>query len=291
MKSINLLSVLLTLLLTVGCAISGGQAEKSAQEKLKDYQATEKAIQKTLDKQRQDNLERQKKRQARRESVVNQKQLAAAADYQKRLAAADKERQDNLEREKRRQARIQEENRKKKESKVQTYRKIHVSQQQLAVDQVYDREFRVFLRARNYPNVSGIVASSRKYNNFWRDNPNASGDNILSFWNTLSKHDQSNILEIETPEFKELWSEFGDDLAQRYAQQQYAQRQLAIKSITENPITIGPDTGYRNPVIIINNGLDSNPNGYSRACGFKPFPQLGCQIGRCVNGVWEQVCR
>jgi hypothetical protein len=26
------------------------------------------------------------------------------------------------------------------------------------------------------------------------------------------------------------------------------------------------------------------------SCGLRPLPKLGCRIGRCVNGVWEQVC-
>jgi hypothetical protein len=25
-------------------------------------------------------------------------------------------------------------------------------------------------------------------------------------------------------------------------------------------------------------------------CGLKPIPEIGCRIGRCVDGVWEQVC-
>jgi hypothetical protein len=32
---------------------------------------------------------------------------------------------------------------------------------------------------------------------------------------------------------------------------------------------------------------DQNP---SMSCGLKPLPNLGCRIGRCVDGVWEQVC-
>ena len=28
----------------------------------------------------------------------------------------------------------------------------------------------------------------------------------------------------------------------------------------------------------------------SLTCGLKPLPELGCRIGRCVNGAWEQVC-
>lgn len=32
---------------------------------------------------------------------------------------------------------------------------------------------------------------------------------------------------------------------------------------------------------------DSNPG---LSCGLKPLPALGCRIGRCVDGVWEQVC-
>ena len=25
-------------------------------------------------------------------------------------------------------------------------------------------------------------------------------------------------------------------------------------------------------------------------CGIKPIPELGCRIGRCVDGAWEQIC-
>ena len=25
-------------------------------------------------------------------------------------------------------------------------------------------------------------------------------------------------------------------------------------------------------------------------CSFKPFPNPGCRIGRCVDGQWEQIC-
>ena len=28
----------------------------------------------------------------------------------------------------------------------------------------------------------------------------------------------------------------------------------------------------------------------SLTCGLKPIPDVGCRIGRCVNGAWEQVC-
>jgi hypothetical protein len=28
----------------------------------------------------------------------------------------------------------------------------------------------------------------------------------------------------------------------------------------------------------------------SLTCGLKPLPSLGCRIGRCVNGAWEQIC-
>ena len=27
-----------------------------------------------------------------------------------------------------------------------------------------------------------------------------------------------------------------------------------------------------------------------QVCGIKPIPKIGCNIGRCVNGEWEQVC-
>jgi hypothetical protein len=32
---------------------------------------------------------------------------------------------------------------------------------------------------------------------------------------------------------------------------------------------------------------DRNP---ALSCGLKPIPEIGCRIGRCVDGVWEQVC-
>jgi hypothetical protein len=32
---------------------------------------------------------------------------------------------------------------------------------------------------------------------------------------------------------------------------------------------------------------DQNPG---LSCGLKPLPKLGCRIGRCVDGAWEQVC-
>ena len=25
-------------------------------------------------------------------------------------------------------------------------------------------------------------------------------------------------------------------------------------------------------------------------CGIKPIPNVGCRIGQCVNGQWEQIC-
>jgi hypothetical protein len=34
----------------------------------------------------------------------------------------------------------------------------------------------------------------------------------------------------------------------------------------------------------------SSVHSQSMTCGLKPLPQLGCRIGRCVNGAWEQIC-
>jgi len=36
--------------------------------------------------------------------------------------------------------------------------------------------------------------------------------------------------------------------------------------------------------------LSASAHTYAQVCGFKPSPQLGCKIGRCVNGKWEQIC-
>ena len=29
----------------------------------------------------------------------------------------------------------------------------------------------------------------------------------------------------------------------------------------------------------------------AQTCGIKPIPNIGCRIGRCVDGAWEQVCK
>ena len=44
--------------------------------------------------------------------------------------------------------------------------------------------------------------------------------------------------------------------------------------------------------IILLNGFISPPTfaqWSTTNCGIKPIPQLGYEIGRCVNGQWEQV--
>lgn len=39
------------------------------------------------------------------------------------------------------------------------------------------------------------------------------------------------------------------------------------------------------------NSVPTNYGGTpSYGCGIKPIPKPGCQVGRCINGVWEQVC-
>ena len=43
--------------------------------------------------------------------------------------------------------------------------------------------------------------------------------------------------------------------------------------------------GYKAPVLKMLR--DQNPG---LSCGIKPIPAVGCRIGRCVDGVWEQVC-
>ncbi len=36
----------------------------------------------------------------------------------------------------------------------------------------------------------------------------------------------------------------------------------------------------------------NNPQNvnYNMTCGVKPLPNIGCTIGRCVNGQWEEIC-
>lgn len=34
----------------------------------------------------------------------------------------------------------------------------------------------------------------------------------------------------------------------------------------------------------------SNQTPPNPGCGIKPVPSLGCRIGQCVNGHWEEIC-
>ena len=36
--------------------------------------------------------------------------------------------------------------------------------------------------------------------------------------------------------------------------------------------------------------LSSFASAQSLTCGIRPIPGVGCRIGRCVDGAWEQVC-
>jgi len=33
-----------------------------------------------------------------------------------------------------------------------------------------------------------------------------------------------------------------------------------------------------------------NATAQNLTCGLKPIPIIGCRIGRCVDGAWEQMC-
>ena len=41
---------------------------------------------------------------------------------------------------------------------------------------------------------------------------------------------------------------------------------------------------------VLSNVGYSQTHGGSLQCGIRPIPKIGCTIGRCVNGVWEQDC-
>lgn len=42
--------------------------------------------------------------------------------------------------------------------------------------------------------------------------------------------------------------------------------------------------------LVLSNVVYSQTSGGFLQCGIKPIPKIGCSIGRCVNGVWEQDC-
>lgn len=43
-------------------------------------------------------------------------------------------------------------------------------------------------------------------------------------------------------------------------------------------------------VSILMVAVSPGASAQSASCGLKPLPELGCRIGRCVNGAWEQIC-
>ena len=43
-------------------------------------------------------------------------------------------------------------------------------------------------------------------------------------------------------------------------------------------------------VSILMTGVSRGASAQSASCGLRPLPELGCRIGRCVNGAWEQIC-
>ena len=174
-----------------------------------------------------------------------------AVENQRRWEAQQKEAQ--------RQASIQQEN--------------AIKQQQTAADQIYDREFRQFLREEGFSNASALANGLRLRINYFRENPNPSEEQKAVFFSSLSDFEQKSILKLEEPQFFELISKFEDNLQQKYVRQQQAQAQSALEA-------------YR--AIYGNSGAGGG--GYSMVCGFAPLPRLGCSIGRCVNGQWEQIC-
>ena len=57
----------------------------------------------------------------------------------------------------------------------------------------------------------------------------------------------------------------------------------AASNSFRSPQPVEAEESYRPP-----NRATYGSGSYS--CGIKPFPEIGCRIGRCVDGAWEQIC-
>jgi len=195
------------------------------------------------------------------------------------------------------QQRQAEENRKRWQAQQREYQKQQQiqqeklkQQQQVQVDNLYDSELRQFLRSEGYQNAAALTAASRLRINYFRQNPNPSDDEKSQFFYSQDKITQNNILRFERPEFVELISKFEDEYRNKINRQIAVERQQALRALSSYDIQLQNRPPLpANPIF---NG-NSNPRPSTNAvfaCGFKPFPRLGCRIGRCVNGQWEQVC-
>ena len=43
-------------------------------------------------------------------------------------------------------------------------------------------------------------------------------------------------------------------------------------------------------LVAVTAALSVDATSQSLTCGIKPIPNIGCRIGRCINGQWEQIC-
>ena len=189
---------------------------------------------------------------ARNREIVRQNQMAA----NKRNQALQRQRQE--------EARKQQQ--------------LALEQQQVNYDLMYERELRKFLRTKGFSDV-GTLARGHMIGVKWgreigypaNQPTQAQADKFIA---SLSPPDRDAVNKAGTREFSEAVLEFEDNLQTQLAQQQAQQRQQALRAL-------GALSGGQ---------IGGGAGKFSMNCGIAPIPQLGCSIGRCVNGRWEQVC-
>ncbi len=92
------------------------------------------------------------------------------------------------------------------------------------------------------------------------------------------------------------------DKLNRYSKMRHYQQQriaAAIKSTTNQFSNSMKQMSQSNPNLYRSSGTNKqNSNSYAQpvsqsfaySCGIKPIPNIGCRIGRCIDGDWEQIC-
>lgn len=120
----------------------------------------------------------------------------------------------------------------------------------------------------------------------------------------FKKYNSNKFTEQYITNFKRSYESLKKDDDKRFAYEAYQKQQNTAKIL--NGIKKMNDSfeqmDYANPRLH-NRQPSSTPQplyqpiqvqplkkNWTRKCGYKPMPQLGCRIGDCVNGRWEQIC-
>jgi hypothetical protein len=70
----------------------------------------------------------------------------------------------------------------------------------------------------------------------------------------------------------------------------YANYTCGIKPIPNIGCTIGQCVNGNWQQVCSKTDFSGNQQATSLRCGIKPIPKIGCTVGQCINGNWQQVC-